>query len=245
MARARRASDDVYNARRRIRRAAKAADRRGEEERARQLRRLAEETYIGRGLSANVQRAASAALAALRALPTSAQRREAQERNRQIVAALRAAQRTPSPRQGATDLARAIRARRAERVGRDNEIFSREINLASQDLPSSIDRADLSGKSQARIFWMSTRKLWMGAPPDQRYEAIMRALWTDSLREAFERVLEYNERAVSMAEEAEREVRDTLAEMGDERGDEPVSIGSPPEFMYFVRDYSAQVNLMR
>lgn len=238
MARAKRASDDVYNARRRIRRAAKAAERKGEEERARQLRRLAEETYIGRGFSANVQRAANAALAALRVLPTSAQRREAQERNRQIVSALRSAARSSGPRGAVKRLTRAF-------LDRDNAIFSREINLASMDLPSSIDRPDLSGKSQARIFWMSTRKLWMGVPPERRYEAIMQALGTDSLRLAFDRVLRYNEAAVSTAESAEREVRDTLTDMGDERGDEPVSIDYPPEFMYFVKDYSAVVNRMR
>lgn len=242
MARARRASDDIYNARRRIRRAAAAAERRGETERARQLRRAAEETYAGRGLAANVERAASAALAALRLLPKAPDTERTRERNKQLISALRAVQRRPSLGGAVSGLARELRSRR---VGRDNEIFSREINLASQDLPSSIDRADLSGKSQARIFWMSTRKLWMGAPPDQRYQRIMEALGTDSLRDAFERVLELNDRAVRMAREAEREVSDTLRDMGDERGDEPVSIGSPPEFMYFVRDASAHINLLR
>ena len=250
MARARRASDDVYNARRRIRRAAKAAERRGEEERARQLRRLAEETYIGRGAGANVTRAASAAIAALKKIPQTREEKRAErerrrevrarkERNAGLISALRSIARSASgPGGAAKKLTRAL-------LARDNAIFSRELNLASQDLPSSIDRAELSGKSQARIFWLSTRKLWMGARPEKRYEAIMKAMGTDSLRLAFARVLKYNEAAVSMAEDAERKVRDTLADMGDERGDEPVSIGSPPEFMYFVRDYSAQVNLMR
>lgn len=242
MARAKRASDDVYNARRRLRRAAAKAERTGEQERAMQLRRLAEETYIGRGVAASFERAAIAALAALRQIPRAIERRrddqKARERDRGLISALRSAARSVSPRGAAKRLTRAF-------LDRDNAIFSRELNLASMDLPSSIDRADLSGKSQARIFWMSTRKLWMGVPPDQRYDAIMRALGTDSLRLAFDRVLRYNESAVSMAESAEREVRDTLSDMGDERGDEPVSIGSPPEFMYFVKDYSARVNLMR
>lgn len=249
MARQKRTSDDVYNARRRIRRAAKAAERKGETERARQLRLLAENTYIGRGAGANIARAASAAIAALKKIHETreekraarAQRkaqRDFNERNRALISALRYAARGTDPRGAAKRLTRAF-------LDRDNAIFSRELNLASMDLPSSIDRADLSGKSQARIFWMSTRKLWMGVPPDQRYDAIMRALGTDSLRLAFDRVLRYNEAAVAMAESAEREVRDTLRDMGDERGDEPVSVDYPPEFMYFVKDYSAVVNRMR
>lgn len=242
MARARKASDDIYNARRRIRRAAAAAERKGETERARQLRLAAESTYVNRTIETGVQRAASAALAALRMLPSKADTKRSRERNKQLISGLRNVARTPaSVESGVTRLARTIHERR---VSRDNEIFSHELNMASQDRPSSIDRADLSGKSQARIFWMSTRKIWMGEPADRRYEAIMKAMGTDSLREAFERVLEYNERAVSMAIDAERRVRDTLTDMGDERGDEPVSIGSPPEFMYFVRDYTAQINLM-
>ena len=241
MARQRRVSDDIYNARRRIRRAAAAAERKGESERARQLRAAAEQTYVSRGVAASVERAASAALAALRMLPSKPDTARTRERNRALISGLRAAQRRPSPASGARTLANEIRARR---VSRDNELFKLEINLASQDLPSSIDRADLSGKSQTRIFWMSTRKIWQGAPPEQRYEVIMRAIGTDSLRDAFERVLAYNERAVGMAEDAEREVRDTLKDMTNERADEPVSIGSPPEFMYFVRDYSNVINLM-
>ena len=242
MARAKRVSDDVYNARRRLRRAAAKAEQTGEQERARQLRRLAEETYIGRGVAASVERAASAALAALRQIPQARERRrddqKARERERGLISALRSAARGTSPRGAAKRLTRAF-------LERDNAIFSRELNLASMDLSSSIDRADLSGKSQARIFWMSTRKLWMGAPPDQRYEAIMRAMGTDSLRLAFARVLRYNEAAVDAAESAEREVRDTLKDMGDERGDEPVLVDYPPEFMYFVKDYSAVVNRLR
>lgn len=242
MARAKRASDDVYNARRRLRRAAAKAERTGEQERARQLRRLAEETYIGRGVAKSVERAASAALAALRQIPRARERRrdeqKARERDRELVSALRSVARSVSPRGAAKRLTRAF-------LDRDNAIFSRELNLASMDLPSSIDRRDLSGKSQARIFWMSTRKLWMGVPPEQRYDAIMRALGTDSLRLAFDRVLRYNEAAVTIAKKAEREVRDTLEDMGDERGDEPVSVDYPPEFMYFVKDYSAVVNRMR
>ena len=242
MARARRASDDIYNARRRIRRAAAAAERKGETERARQLRRAAEETYVQRGVAASVERAANAALAALRMLPARPDTERTRQRNQQLVSGLRNVARRPaSVRRGVTDLARTLRARR---VSRDNEIFSRELNMASQDRPSSIDRADLSGKSQARIFWMSTRKIWMGVPAERRYEAILEKLGTDSLRDAFEQVMSFNERAVQMAEDAEREVRDTLQDMGDERGDEPVSIGSPPEFMYFVKDYTSQVNLM-
>ena len=249
MARQKRTSDEVYNARRRIRRAAKAAEREGETERARQLRLLAENTYIGRGAGANVARAASAALAALKKIPKTreekraarAQRkaqRDFNERNRALISALRSAARGTGPRGAAKKLTRAF-------VARDNALFARELNLASADLPSSLDKPNLSGKSQARIFWMSTRKLWMGVKPKRRYEAIMEAMGADSLRAAFDRVMRYNRAAVESAERAEQEVRDTLKQMGDERGDEPVSIGSPPEFAYFVRDFSAAVNLMR
>lgn len=249
MARQKRTSDEIYNARRRIRRAAKAAEREGETERARQLRLLAESTYIGRGLGANVARAASAAIAALKKIPQTREEkraakeqrkavRERRERNRELISALRSAARGTGPRGAAKKLTRAF-------VARDNALFARELNLASADLPSALDKPNLSGKSQARIFWMSTRKLWMGAKPERRYEEILKAMGADSLRAAFDRVMRYNAKAVEEAERAEQEVRDTLKDMGDERGDEPVSIGSPPEFAYFVRDASALVNLMR
>lgn len=251
MARQKRTSDEVYNARRRIRRAARAAERKGETERARQLRLLAENTYIGRGAGANISRAVSAAIAALKKIPETreekraarAQRkaqRDFNERNRALISALRAASRmsASSPRAGAKKLTRAF-------VARDNAIFARELNLASADLPSSLDKPNLSGKSQARIFWMSTRKLWMGVKPDRRYEEIMKAMGADSLRAAFDIVMRHNRAAVEAAEAAESQVRDTLRDMGDERGDEPVSVDYPPEFMYFVKDYSAVVNRMR
>lgn len=249
MARQKRMSDEVYNARRRIRRAAKVAEREGETERARQLRLLAESTYIGRGAGANIARAASAAIAALKKIPktkeekrAAREQRKAQrafnERNRNLISALRSAARGSGPRGAAKKLTRVF-------VARDNELFARELNLASADLPSSLDKPNLSGKSQARIFWMSTRKLWMGADPDKRYQKIMKALGADSLRAAFDIVLRHNREAVEAAERAEADVRDTLSDMGDERGDEPVSVDYPPEFMYFVKDYSAVVNRMR
>lgn len=250
VARAKRASDDIYNARRRIRRAAKAAERKGETERARQLRMLVESTYIGRGAGANVARAASAAIAALKKIPQTREEKRAErerrrevrdrkERNARLISALRSAARnTAGPGGAAKKLTRAF-------LARDNAIFAHELNLASSDNASSLDKPEISGKSQARIFWMSTRKLWMDARPENRYREIMKAMGTDSLRLAFARVLRYNEEALASAMSAEKEVRDTLREMGDERGDEPVSIGSPPEFMYFVKDYSALVNLMR
>lgn len=227
MARAKRASDDVYNARRRLRRAAERAERMGDASTAERLRAMARETYVGRGARASIERAAQAAAGALSraAKFVGASFGDTLRRLRNII------------RPGESRRSSAV-------VRRDNEIFARQLNMASSDLPSSIDRRDLSGRSQARIFWMSTRKIWMGLPADQRYEAIMRAAGTDSLREAFERVMRYNAEAVSMAEGIEAELRDTLTQMGDERGDEPVNVSSPPEFMYFVNDYSNIVNLM-
>lgn len=236
MPRPKRASDDVYNARRRIRRASRSAERRGETERARQLRLLAESTYAGRGAASDVARAATAALAALGRLPSSQDRRRSAERNRQLIGALRSASRgATSARAGARDLVRAIQARR-------NELFARQLNLASSGAESALDRPDLSGKAQARIFWMSTRRMWLDASPDRRYEEIMRRMGTGSLEEAFRRVMEFNSDAVESAIRVEAPVRDTLRDLTDERGDEPVSIGSPPEFMYMVRD---AINLMR
>lgn len=229
MSRPKRASDDVYNARRRIRRAARRAEKKGETERARQLRLMAEQTYIGRGASASVERAATVALVALRRLPSASERRASAERNQALVSGLRQATRQTSARTGARDLGRAIQARR-------NEIFARQLNLASAGAESTLDRPELSGKSQARIFWMSTRRMWMGVSPDKRYEAIMREMGTKSLEEAFRRVMEFNSDAVESAIRVEAPVRDTLRDMTDERGDEPAAIGSPPEFMYFVRD---------
>ena len=247
MARAKRASDEIYNARRRVRRAAAAAERRGETERARQLRRLAEETYVGRGAQANVTRGASAAAAALRevmrasAAPTGRGKERSRQQGHELLHALRQISRTPSVRGSVSALTEALRA---SRVQRDNEIFARQLNTASAGGASSLDRADLSGKAQARIFWMSTRKLWMGERPEDRYGAIMRAFGTDSLRDAFEQVVEYNAQAVEQAVRVEAPLHDTLTQMADERMDETVVIGSPPEFLYFVRDASNIVNLM-
>lgn len=253
MARQKRESDEVYNARRRIRRAARAAEKKGETERARQLRLLAESTYIGRGVGKSVERAAVAAIAALKRIPQTKEEKRAEKERKsavkqrrkrlaKLIGVLRGIGRGAgggaTPRGAARNLAKVY-------VDRDNRLFAHELNLASADMPSSLDRPDLSGKSQARIFWMSTRKLWIDAKPEKRYEAVLKGMHADSLRGAFELVLKYNKRAVESAERAEREVRDTLADMGDERGDEPVSIGSPPEFAYFVRDITARFNLLR
>lgn len=249
MARPKRVSDDVYNARRRIRRAAKAAERKGETERARQLRLLAEQTYIGRGAVADVSRAASAALAAMGRLPDAKRRREMREQNEPMIRALRAASRSASTRGAAARLARGLAdrsldKRAAEIARRRNDLFARQLSLASAGGESTLDRPDLTGKSQARIFWMSTRRIWMGARPEDRYDAIMRALGTSSLQDAFDRVMDLNRDALESAIRVERPIRDTISDMTDERGDEPSNIGSPPEFMYLVRDAYNLVNLM-
>lgn len=224
MARAKRASDDVYNARRRLRRAAARAEREGNAQRAEQMRAAANQTYIGR--NGDVRRAASAASAAIRRFIGGVA-----DKGRAVLESLRSIVRSaPTKRTRLEQM-------REERVARDNDVFSHELNLASMDSPSSLDRPNLTGKAQARIFWLSTSKIWTGVEPEQRYDAIMRRLGTDSLRDAFNRVMRLNELALAIAEEQEREVRDTLRDMLDASADEAVPLGySDSGYAYFVRD---------
>ena len=297
MARARKASDEIYNERRRLRRAAARAEKKGEFEDAYRLRRLAQATYVKKGVAGGVSDAARVALAAakirqgitekqiraeMRAAKAEhatgisaakaarrgsksgitqaargaytqsqleagktlkqlrAEQREKQEANAQSIRALREIASRPSVKRGVSKLARAL----SDRVEKKDRLFIKELNMASIGTASTLDRPDLTGKSQARIFWMSTQKIWRGDKPEERYEHIKQALGVRTVEEAFNIVMEQNERAIDSAIKAEAPIRSTIEDMQDETADIAEQIGSPPEFMYYVQDITSLLNLM-
>lgn len=224
-------ADEIYNARRRLKREAARAEKKGDIERARQLRNIAAQTYINRGNNQNFERAAQAAVAGLK--------KENKQSTSNLIKNLRSI-----ATQTISGAAKKFKQIKKNYLNKDNERFKKQLYMASSGYESTLDSKKLSGRSKTRIFWMSTQRIWEGLPPEQRINAILQAFNTDSLRKAFNKVLDLNKEAVKNASQAEKEVRDTLKDMGDERPDEGLNIGSPPEFMALIKDAYSAINLM-
>lgn len=79
---------------------------------------------------------------------------------------------------------------------RANEIFSREIRMASIGEETSLGKR---GQQYVKIFYASTQNIWEGQPLENRNKAILAAMGTDSLQEAFVNVLNKNREAIKAA----------------------------------------------
>ena len=82
---------------------------------------------------------------------------------------------------------------------RANEIFTREMNLASSGNESTLGA---NGAQYVKIFYAATQSIWEGQPLERRNKAILAAMGTDSLREAFTNVLWQNRAAMKAAKHA-------------------------------------------
>jgi len=79
---------------------------------------------------------------------------------------------------------------------RSNKIFQQQIGLASRGAQSSIGQL---GKEKTKIFYAATQNIWQGLPPAKRNKAIMAALGTDSMAEAYDKVMKKQSQAINAA----------------------------------------------
>ncbi len=115
---------------------------------------------------------------------------------------------------------------------RANEIFSREIRMASIGEETSIGKM---GQQYVKIFYASTQNIWEGQPLENRNKAILAALGTDSLQEAFTQVLYKNRRAIRAAKHQGEPIgiTDENAFFYEDMSQESDEYGSP-EYLDFV-----------
>lgn len=111
-------------------------------------------------------------------------------------------------------------------ASRRNEIFKREIRLASTgDASTALGKF---GKANVKIFYAATQSIWEGIPYNKRDNAIMNALDVDSLREAYRMVLSGNVSAVREAAQYQRGY-EVDSEYTDEGADFYEDMGAPDE----------------
>lgn len=170
MARAKRTSDEVYNARRRAKRL---------------LARLEREDVSG--MNALQKRARADYIASVRE-----QISQSYQGTRQVHQAAEAQTRAKRAAERLDRMTTAPRKVRS-RAARSNLIFQRQINLARSGAPSTLgDR----GKEAVSVFYSATRRFWRGKDPKERNRLIMEGLGVTSLSEAYDRVIGANRKAL-------------------------------------------------
>ena len=170
MARAKRTSDEVYNARRRAKRL---------------LARLEREDVSG--MSTSQRRARADYIASVRE-----QISQSYQGTRKVHQVAEAQTRTKKAADRLDRMTTAPRKARS-RTARSNLIFQRQINLARSGAPSTLgDR----GKEAVSVFYAATRRFWRGKDPKERNRLIMEGLGVTSLSEAYDRVIGANRKAL-------------------------------------------------
>lgn len=170
MARAKRTSDEVYNARRRAKRL---------------LARLEREDVSG--MSTLQKRARADYIASVR--EQIAHSYQGTRQVRQVPEAQTRAKRAAERLDRMTTAPRKARSRDA----RSNLIFQRQINLARSGAPSTLGDG---GKEAVSVFYAATRRFWRGKDPKERNRLIMDGLGVTSLSEAYDRVIGANRKAL-------------------------------------------------
>lgn len=170
MARAKRTSDEVYNARRRAKRL---------------LARLEREDVSD--MSTLQKRARADYIASVREQIT-----QSYQGTRQVQQAAEAQTRTKKAAERLDRMTTAPRKARS-RAARSNLIFQRQINLARSGAPSTLGE---SGKEAVSVFYAATRRFWRGRDPKERNRLIMEGLGVTSLSEAYDRVIGANGKAL-------------------------------------------------
>ena len=173
MARAKRASDEIYNARRRAKRL---------------LTRMEREDVSG--MSTAQKRARADYMESVRAQIT-----QSYQGTRDVREVRRAQKRAKSAGERLDRMTSAPRKVKSSRE-RSDMLFQRQINLARIGAPSTLGD---HGKEAVDVFYAATRRYWRGKDPKERNRLIMRGLGASSLSEAFEKVISANERALNLA----------------------------------------------
>lgn len=94
-------------------------------------------------------------------------------------------------------------------ASRANFVFQQQIGLASKGKKSTLDSDAGVGQAKAKIFYRATQRMWEGAPPQERNKRIMAAMGTNSLSEAYEKVMAQQGDALQMVAGAGGEIEDT------------------------------------
>lgn len=115
---------------------------------------------------------------------------------------------------------------------RRNIVFERQIYLAGAGMPTTIAKTPEAAQAAVKIFYKATQHLWQGLPVKDRNKAIMARLAVSSLHDAFIEVMRQNPEAFRAALDVYRPIEDTdeeefFAEPGDEG-----EMGSPPYLAY-------------
>lgn len=76
-------------------------------------------------------------------------------------------------------------ARNANREKRLNRIFMRELSLASTNNISKLSSDSLEGQIRTKVFWQSTKMMWIGGSRKNREKAILKGFGVDTLEEAY------------------------------------------------------------
>lgn len=169
MARAKRASDEIYNARRRAKRL---------------LARLERESTSG--LSATQANARADYIASVRASIAESYQTGKNARIAEVA---------KSASEKLDRMTKTIRAQRT-REARNDALFARQVNLARIGAPNMLGE---HSAEKVEIFYAATRQLWRGREPKQRNEFIVRGLGASSLSDAFDMVLAGNQKALDYA----------------------------------------------
>lgn len=172
MARSKRTSDEVYNARRRAKRL---------------LARLEREDVSG--MSTLQKRARDDYIASVRE-----QISQSYQGTRQVHQVAEAQTRTKKAAERLDRMTTAPRKAKS-RAARSNLIFQRQINLARSGAPSTLGD---SGKEAVSVFYAATRRFWRGKDPKERNRLIMEGLGVKSLSEAYDRVIGANRKALDI-----------------------------------------------
>lgn len=173
MVRAKRASDEIYNARRRAKRL---------------LARMEREDVSG--MSTAQKRARADYMESVRAQIT-----QSYQGTRDVREVRRAQKRAKSAGERLDRMTSAPRKVKSSRE-RSDMLFQRQINLARIGALSTLGD---HGKEAVDVFYAATRRYWRGKDPKERNRLIMRGLGASSLSEAFEKVISANERALNLA----------------------------------------------
>lgn len=110
--------------------------------------------------------------------------------------------------------------------------FMRAANGEKNIWDRSIKSAGMSGRNAAAIVYFSTIQLWQGKPYRERNQIIMRALGTKTWDETVQYILSRNQKYIEQVLKNENAPYDTFADMLDESDDVPEEGGSPIELMY-------------
>lgn len=169
MARAKRRSDEIYNARRRAKRL---------------LARMAKEDTSG--MSAQQK---AARLDYMRSVQEQVSKSYDTSRKQSNVIRKQQARESASKAAGRLDKMTAAPRAAKTAVDRSNLMFKRQLNLARIGAPSTLGK---HGEQAVTIFYAATKKIWRGKDPAKRNELIMKAMGATTIEEAYKKVLSEN-----------------------------------------------------